>query len=34
MYTLPGESHLAGLGVPEDILTKILEVWDAGLAAQ
>lgn len=34
MYTLPGESHLAGLGVPEDILTKILEVWDAGQAAQ
>ncbi len=34
MYTLPGESHLAGLGVPEDILTKILEVWDADLAAQ
>jgi len=35
MYTLPGESHLAGLGVPEDILTKILEVWDAAdLAAQ
>jgi len=28
MYTLPGESHLAGLGVPEEILTKILEVWD------
>ncbi|OKH83105.1 alpha/beta hydrolase [Mycobacterium sp. ST-F2] len=34
MYTLPGESHLAGLGVPEDILTRILEVWDADLAAQ
>ncbi len=34
MYTLPGESHLAGLGVPEDILSKILEVWDADLAAQ
>ena len=35
MYTLSGESHLAGLGVPEDILTKILEVWDAAdLAAQ
>ena len=35
MYTLPGESHLAGLGVPEEILTKILEVWDAAdLAAQ
>ncbi|MFL0174764.1 alpha/beta fold hydrolase [Mycobacterium sp. SMC-13] len=35
MYTLPGESHLAGLGVPEDILTKILEVWDdADLAGQ
>lgn len=34
MYTLPGESHLAGLGVPEDILTKILEVWDADRAAQ
>jgi pimeloyl-ACP methyl ester carboxylesterase len=34
MFTLPGESHLAGLGVPEDILTKILEVWDADLAAQ
>ncbi|MUL78598.1 alpha/beta fold hydrolase [Mycolicibacterium sp. CBMA 226] len=29
MYTLPGESHLAGLGVPEEILTKILEIWDA-----
>jgi len=29
MYTLPGESHLAGLGVAEEILTKILEVWDA-----
>ncbi|MGB8403672.1 MAG: alpha/beta hydrolase [Mycobacterium sp.] len=29
MYTLPGESHLAGLGVAEDILTKVLEVWDA-----
>ncbi|MFL0289505.1 alpha/beta fold hydrolase [Mycobacterium sp. SMC-18] len=35
MFTLPGESHLAGLGVPEDILTKILEVWDdADLAGQ
>ena len=34
MYTLPGESHLAGLGVPEEILTKILEVWDADLADQ
>ncbi|BBX82775.1 alpha/beta fold hydrolase [Mycolicibacterium aubagnense] len=34
MYTLPGESHLAGLGVPEDILTKILEVWDADQAAR
>ena len=34
MYTLPGESHLAGLGVPEDILSKILETWDADLAAQ
>ncbi|MEN4449760.1 alpha/beta hydrolase [Mycobacterium sp. SM3041] len=35
MFTLPGESHLAGLGVPEDILTKILEVWDdADLADQ
>lgn len=34
MYTLPGESHLAGLGVPEDILTKILEIWDADQAAQ
>ncbi|MDR3660964.1 MAG: alpha/beta hydrolase [Mycobacterium sp.] len=29
LYTLPGESHLAGLGVAEDILTKVLEVWDA-----
>jgi pimeloyl-ACP methyl ester carboxylesterase len=28
MYTLSGESHLAGLGVAEDILTKVLEVWD------
>ncbi|KAB7751206.1 MULTISPECIES: alpha/beta fold hydrolase [Mycobacteriaceae] len=34
MFTLPGESHLAGLGVPEEILTKILEVWDADLADQ
>ncbi|MUL62890.1 alpha/beta hydrolase [Mycobacterium sp. CBMA 234] len=34
LYTLPGESHLAGLGVAEDILAKILEVWDADLAAQ
>lgn len=28
MYTLSGESHLAGLGVAEEILTKILAVWD------
>ena len=29
LYTLPGESHLAGLGAAEEILTKVLEVWDA-----
>ena len=32
MYTLPGESHLAGLGAAEEILTKVLEVWDASEA--
>src|ERR1700704_2304170 len=28
LYTLPGESHLAGLGYAEKILGNILELWD------
>jgi pimeloyl-ACP methyl ester carboxylesterase len=28
LYTLPGESHLAGLGYAEQILGNILELWD------
>ena len=29
LHTLPGESHLGGLGVGEHILTTLLDVWDA-----
>ena len=29
LWTLPGESHLGGLGVGEDILTTVLKVLDA-----
>lgn len=28
LHTLPGESHLGGLGVGEHILSTLLEVWD------
>lgn len=28
LYTLPGESHLAGLGYAEQILGNIMELWD------
>lgn len=28
MYTLPGESHLAGLGYAEEILAKLMKLWD------
>jgi pimeloyl-ACP methyl ester carboxylesterase len=28
LYTLPGESHLAGLGYAEQILGNVLELWD------
>jgi pimeloyl-ACP methyl ester carboxylesterase len=27
-YTLPGESHLAGLGYAEDILDELMSLWD------
>jgi pimeloyl-ACP methyl ester carboxylesterase len=33
LYTLPGESHLGGLGRGEEILDTLLELWD-GLDAQ
>jgi pimeloyl-ACP methyl ester carboxylesterase len=29
LYTLPGESHLGGLGVAEDILGHLIELWDS-----
>ena len=29
LHTLPGESHLGGLGVGEHLLTTLLDVWDA-----
>lgn len=28
LFTLPGESHLGGLGVAEEILGTLLELWD------
>ena len=28
LRTLPGESHLAGLGVAEEIVTTLIGVWD------
>ena len=28
LYSLPGESHLAGLGRGEEILRTMLDVWD------
>lgn len=28
MYTLPGESHLAGLGYAEEILDNLMTLWD------
>ena len=28
LYTLPGESHLAGLGFAEEILQTMVELWD------
>jgi pimeloyl-ACP methyl ester carboxylesterase len=28
LYRMPGDSHLAGLGRAEEILRKIVEVWD------
>ena len=29
LYTLPGESHLGGLGRGEEILETLIEVWEA-----
>lgn len=29
LHPLSGESHLAGLGVAEDILAALLKVWDS-----
>jgi pimeloyl-ACP methyl ester carboxylesterase len=29
LYTLPGESHLGGLGVAEEILGSLVELWDS-----
>jgi hypothetical protein len=29
LYTLPGESHLAGLGFAEEILQTMVELWDS-----
>jgi pimeloyl-ACP methyl ester carboxylesterase len=29
LYTLPGESHLAGLGFAEEILHTMTELWDS-----
>lgn len=29
LRTLPGESHLGGLGIAEEILTTLLGIWDA-----
>jgi pimeloyl-ACP methyl ester carboxylesterase len=29
LYTLPGESHLAGLGFAEEILRTMVELWDS-----
>jgi pimeloyl-ACP methyl ester carboxylesterase len=31
MKVLPGDGHLGGLGVCEEILTSLLDVWDEGL---
>ncbi|MDT7755537.1 MAG: hypothetical protein QOH27_1435, partial [Mycobacterium sp.] len=28
LYTLPGESHLGGLGRGEEILDTLIEMWD------
>ena len=28
LYTLPGESHLAGLGYAEEILANLMTLWD------
>ena len=28
LYTLPGESHLAGLGYAEEILANLMKLWD------
>jgi len=28
LYTMPGESHLAGLGRAEEILRTLMKVWD------
>ncbi|MDT5152174.1 MAG: hypothetical protein QOI01_3907, partial [Mycobacterium sp.] len=28
LYTLPGESHLAGLGYAEEILKNLMTLWD------
>lgn len=29
LYTLPGESHLAGLGFAQDILDELMSLWDS-----
>ena len=31
LQVLPGESHLGGLGIAEEILSTLLEIWDSGL---
>ena len=30
LHILPGESHLAGLGIGEQILANLLGIWDSG----
>ena len=32
LHVLPGESHLGGLGVGEEILTTLLALWDRAQA--
>ena len=33
LFHLPGESHLVGLGLGEDILQTIIEIWDRETSA-
>lgn len=32
LQTMSGESHLGGLGIAEEILRTLLEIWDSGRA--